>query len=146
MPEISIRDCELEDFDEVLPLLTQLWPDLEPDPAASREVFVNLLEADCCFVTCAVLEGRVVGFCDFNTRHSLWQRGRLAYVDELVVEESFRGRGIGAALLDGVARKARELGCARIELDSAFHRTEAHRFYEGRGWERRAFLFGRDLA
>lgn len=146
MPEVLIRDCELEDFEEVLPLLGQLWPDLELDPAASREVFGRVLEADDCCAMCAVAEGRVVGFCGFNVRHSLWQQGKLAYVDELVVEEGFRGRGIGAALLERAARKARELGCARIELDSAFHRAGAHRFYDGLGWERRALLFSKNLA
>jgi GNAT superfamily N-acetyltransferase len=146
VPDVLIRDCEPEDFEEVLPLLCQLWPDLELDPAVSREVFCRLLEAEECFVMCAVAGGRIVGFCDFNVRHSLWQQGRLAYVDELVVEESFRGRGIGAALLERAALMARDLGCARIELDSAFHRAEAHGFYDNQGWERRALLFSRNLA
>jgi glucosamine-phosphate N-acetyltransferase len=146
VPEVLIRGCELEDFEEVLSLLGQLWSDLELDAAASREVFGRLLEKDNCVLTCAVAEGRVVGFCDFNVRHSLWKQGKLAYVDELVVEEGFRGRGVGAALLAEAARQTRELGCARIELDSALHRAEAHRFYDGLGWERRALLFGKDLA
>ncbi len=106
VPEVLIRGCELEDFEEVLSLLGQLWSDLELDAAASREVFGRLLEKDNCVLTCAVAEGRVVGFCDFNVRHSLWQQGKLAYVDELVVEESFRGRGIGAGSA-GAKRRGR---------------------------------------
>ena len=38
-----------------------------------------------------------------------------------------------------------ESGCASIELDSAFHREDAHRFYESQGFENRAFLFSKSL-
>lgn len=36
--------------------------------------------------------------------------------------------------------------CATLESkDSAFHRRDAHRFYEQMGFERRAYLFSKEL-
>ena len=46
-------------------------------------------------------------------------------------------------LLERLASLARERGCRAMELDSAFHRVEAHAFYEKLGFEKRAFLFAK---
>jgi len=32
-----------------------------------------------------------------------------------------------------------------VELDSAFHRIESHRFYENLGFQKRAFTFSKEL-
>lgn len=38
-----------------------------------------------------------------------------------------------------------EMGCKKIELDSGFPRDKAHKFYEKIGFEKKAYLFSRDL-
>jgi len=43
--------------------------------------------------------------------------------------------------LNAIIAIAKERGCTRIELDSAFHRKEAHQFYERNGFGNRAYLF-----
>jgi GNAT superfamily N-acetyltransferase len=51
------------------------------------------------------------------------------YVDDLVTAEQWRSHGYGRLLneyLVGVAKKER---CTSVQLDSATHRTQAHRFY-----------------
>ena len=48
-------------------------------------------------------------------------------------------------MLEAMISSAKERGCAPVELDSAFNRTEAHAFYERRGFENRAFLFSKLL-
>lgn len=54
---------------------------------------------------------------------------RKLYVDDLVTAASQRGRGVGAALLSELYRRAREAGCTAIDLDSGTAREDAHRFY-----------------
>lgn len=36
-------------------------------------------------------------------------------------------------------------GCKRIELDSGFHREQAHKMYEHIGFNKRAFLFSKEI-
>ena len=55
--------------------------------------------------------------------------GRHLYVDDLVTDERGRSRGHGRELLAWLAVRARELGCATLELDSGVQRAAAHRFY-----------------
>jgi ribosomal protein S18 acetylase RimI-like enzyme len=88
---------------------------------------------------------RVVGLGSLTVKDNLWQEGKIAYIEEIVVHEDLRGKGIGTQLLEQLVRSAKEAGCRRVELDSAFHRKEAHGFYERHGFENRAFLFSKVL-
>jgi len=63
----------------------------------------------------------------------------------MVVDESCRGTGIGSSLLEKASDIARLSGCKKIELDSGFPREKAHKFYEKLGFEKRAYLFSKDL-
>jgi GNAT superfamily N-acetyltransferase len=63
-----------------------------------------------------------------------WIKSR---IDEVVVDESARGRGVGEALVEGALEVARQRGAQIAELQSA--RTEAresaHRLYERLGFK-----------
>jgi GNAT superfamily N-acetyltransferase len=71
--------------------------------------------------------------------------GRVLYVDDLVTRESARGRGYGTVLMDWLAARARELGCAQLHLDSGTQRLAAHKLYHRVGMSISAFHFSRDL-
>ena len=142
----TVRRCRPEDFDGVVELLRQLWPDRPLDIVALRDVFRRGLESDRQAYLCAAdADGKLVAFGSLSMRNSIWQQGWLANVDELVVDQASRGRGVGTAMLDRLADTAREMGCRQIELDSALHRKEAHAFYESRGFERISYLFTKSL-
>jgi len=42
-------------------------------------------------------------------------------------------------------KDSKDKGLKRLELDSAFHREQAHEFYLKLGFEKRAFLFSYPL-
>jgi predicted N-acetyltransferase YhbS len=66
-------------------------------------------------------------------------------ITALVVAAEQRGRGIGERLVEGVAAFAREHRCAGIEITSAEHRGEAHRFYRRLGFSRTSVRFFRGV-
>jgi glucosamine-phosphate N-acetyltransferase len=142
---VVLRRAVLADFPAVLRLLGQLWPDQELDAARLGEAYRRGVEAADQEYLVAEGDGRVVGFASLCLLNSLWQAGNLGHIMELVVDEESRGRGIGTQLLEALIARAKERGCARIELDSAFHRAEAHRFYESRGFVRRAYWFSKPI-
>lgn len=47
--------------------------------------------------------------------------------------------------MERITEIAKENSCKRIELDSAFHRKNAHGFYKSIGYEIRAYLFSKTL-
>lgn len=78
----------------------------------------------------AVSADRIVGFCTVYVDIESVRFGRRAWVEDLAVDPGFRSRGIGKLLLDRAKDWARYQGAARLALDSAESRTDAHRFYE----------------
>jgi len=142
---IQTRECRAEDFDSVVVLLGQLWPGKQLDPVALRRVYDRSLASDQQLYLCVESGKRVVGFGSLSIKSNLWSEALVGYVDEMVVDEAHRGRGIGKQILDCLILWARERGCNRIELDSAFHRKDAHAFYERQGFQSRAYLYSKLL-
>ena len=142
---IHIRLADPNDFDELLVLFRQLWPTKTIIAEQLRAVFLKVIATPYKQYFCALLDGHVVGLAAISFKDNLWQEGVIAYVEELVVLDSVRGRGIGTKLLEHLFALAREHQCKRIELDTAFHRLDAQRLYERVGFEKRAFLFSKVL-
>jgi glucosamine-phosphate N-acetyltransferase len=136
----------MNDFGQVYELLCQLWPESTIPKASMRATLACALKSKRNRYLCAVDGDAVVGFCSMNLRESLWQQGWLAYIDELVVDQAYRGRGIGTALLLKALDYAKKKGCTRVELDSALHRKAAHRFYINLDFEKRAYTFSKALS
>jgi ribosomal protein S18 acetylase RimI-like enzyme len=76
-------------------------------------------------------------------------------LENVAVDPTYQGRGIGRALLDLAERRARELGLPAVELFTHSLMTENQQIYEGRGYVRTAqvdeegfnrFYYRKDLA
>lgn len=143
--ESTIREAALQDFKGVFPLLKQLWPSLSLDFNKLENIFKKGIESNSQrYIVCTV-ENNLVGFCSLTIKNNLWQAGNLAHIDELVVDELHRGKGYGKQLIDSITKIAIENNCKRIELDSAFHRSKSHSFYESIGYEKRGYLLSKLL-
>lgn len=92
---------------------------------------------------CAEIDGKVIGLCSLVIRESLWVEGLIGHINELIVDESLRRMKIGTELLEAIITAAKKKECKRIELDSAFYREDAHKFYEREGFTKRAYLFSK---
>ena len=79
--------------------------------------------------------GRVVGWLHIAARAQLTEES-CAEVLGLVVDESARGAGVGAALLEAAEAWARTAGCANVRVRSRVERERAHRFYQRAGFAR----------
>ena len=59
----------------------------------------------------------------------------------MVVEEKYRSKGVGKQLMEACMAKAKAAGCYKVMLASSKHRTRAHKFYRGLGFEEDALSF-----
>ena len=142
---LTIRDLTINDLDNLINLLHQLWPGKAIHKKAVKTIIIKGINNNHQFYYCATLDDKIVGFCSLTLKNNLWTEGTLGNIDELVVDENYRNKGIGKELLLHIERLAQKLNCTRMELDSAFHRSEAHVFYEHIGFEKRAYLFSKSL-
>lgn len=127
--EIHLAQNEAE-VAACFPVLVQLRPHLDAGAFPGQ---VRRLEESHGYLLAALFhEGAVRAVAGFRIAESLaW--GRYLYVDDLVTDAPFRGRGCGGRLLEWLIQRAREAGCDELHLDSRVERTEAHRLYEGHG-------------
>jgi GNAT superfamily N-acetyltransferase len=143
--DLSIRNFETSDFDQVFELLKQLWSYKELDYDGMKKMLDHNLTSPDHFYIVAAHGPRVIGFCSLTVKHNLWLQDLLGNVDEMVVDENYRGQGIGKKLMQRITEIAVQNNCKQLELESSFHREKAHTFYEELGFEKRAFLFSKPL-
>lgn len=143
--KITTRDAKNEDFGTVLSLFYQLQPNKELRPNDLMKVFSRGIQQETDHYFCAEADGKVIGFCALYLANNFWQEGTIAYIYAMIVDNCFRGNGIGTSLLEKAIAFANEKRCKKMELDSGFPREKAHKFYEKIGFEKRAYIFSKDL-
>jgi len=74
------------------------------------------------------------GVCQLRFRHGVWWAGEDCWLEDLYVRESARGTGLGRALAQAALDRARERGCARVQLDVAEGNAAARALYESLGF------------
>lgn len=84
---------------------------------------------------CLVVEadGGLVAFALFFTNYSTFLGKPGLYLEDLYVQPAYRGRGIGKALLEHLARLANRRGHGRFEWSVLDWNTQAIGFYERMG-------------
>lgn len=85
-------------------------------------------------VIIAELDGTPVGFALFFYNYSTWEGRSGLYLEDLFVEESARGHGLGLALMRELARIALVRGRARIDL-SVLDWNPTREFYQRLGFQ-----------
>lgn len=130
---MEIRPATPADADRVAGLLTQLgYPGTEK---FIQEKVVELSRHPDAVLAVAAERGEVLGFISLHFIPQLGLAGAFARISYLCVDESARGKGIGARLVSYCERLARDRGCDRIELHCHSCRERAHRFYQGQGYQ-----------
>lgn len=80
-----------------------------------------------CYV--AEMDDGIVGIALYYWRYSTW-KGRCLYLEDIVVRENLRGKGIGKALFEKLYEVARENKCALITWQVLDWNESAISFYK----------------
>ena len=141
----NIHYCKKEDFEPVYSLLKQLWPKKNLLKDVAQGLFLKSINTTNKVQICYKYKGKIVGFCSMSITQNFSQQGEKACIDDLIVDENYRKKGIGLKLITEIILIARFRGCKRIELNSYFDRKKSHAFYEDLGFENHAYLFSKVL-
>jgi len=137
---ITIDPAVADDIDALVKLLALLFSieqDFTPDDAAQR-YGLELLLGDSpraqVFVA-RTADRQVVGMVSAQLVISTAVGGASAWIEDLVVSEAFRGRGVGQALLGNAREWAAANGARRIQLLADAGNIPALRFYQHLDWQ-----------
>ena len=122
-----------EATDELVEAFTRLLPQLAPGRSAPT---LGELDAAVSAPGTTVLVARD-GDAIVGTLTLLLYRipsGLRGWIHDVVVDESSRGQGAGAALVDEAMRLAEAAGVASVHLTARAHREAAHRMYRRLGF------------
>jgi GNAT superfamily N-acetyltransferase len=78
-------------------------------------------------------ESTPIGFALFYRSYSTWIGQPLLFLEDLFVDEKYRGSGTGFGLIKRLAEIARERGYSRLEWRVLDWNKPAHRFYRAIG-------------
>ncbi|MFE9577458.1 GNAT family N-acetyltransferase [Nocardia sp. NPDC006044] len=140
MDEIIFRSATIDDLpalvamlaDDALGSVRESTDDLSPYRAAFAEIDNDPRQE----LVVAERHGAVVGTAQLSILPGLARRGSVrAQIEAVRVDRPLRGNGLGAQLIEECIRRAREYGCALVQLTSHGSRTDAHRFYGKLGFE-----------
>jgi GNAT superfamily N-acetyltransferase len=81
------------------------------------------------------ITGKVIGTLQISYITNMSHKGaKRAMIEGVHVEESLRGQGIGAFMIQWAITEAKVNGCRFVQLTSNKQRKDAHRFYERLGF------------
>lgn len=132
---LQIRPMREEDYQDVFRLYRQLLRTTANvngtcDEREFSRIFKNFLGAEDREAYVATVINHVIGFVTMYYLDVLHYSGQVASMQELVVTEEFRGRGVGQALVDFVKKKANERHCNGLEVATDLWQGGAKSFYE----------------
>jgi ribosomal protein S18 acetylase RimI-like enzyme len=134
----SIRSATRTDIPALLELLGELFSievDFTPDSAKQERGLKMLLDrGEQACVLVAIESGRVVGMITAQVLVSTAEGADVALIEDLVVTQAARGRGIGHNLLGAMQEWCADRGLARMQLLADQHNTPAQEFYRRQRW------------
>jgi len=84
-------------------------------------------------VLIAEVDRKAAGFALFFPNYSTWEGKPGLYIEDIFVDETMRGTGLGRKLIAAVAKIAHSRGCARIDL-AVLNWNPARGFYNRLGF------------
>jgi GNAT superfamily N-acetyltransferase len=127
----TIRSPRIDDYKKMADLAGQLGY-----PSAEEEIRLRIkrMKDDDHAVFVAELEtGQILGWVGMYIFRSV-ETDHCTFISGLIVDETFRSRGIGKVLLKAAEEWARRRGCHTICVSSNVIRSCAHVFYLGNGF------------
>lgn len=118
MNELQFRYAERKDTALILRFIKELaaYEKLENEVVATEEILEEwLFDKQKAEVIFATVDNKEVGFALFFHNFSTFLGRAGIYLEDLYVQEKYRGHGYGKALLQKLAQIAVERGCGRLE-------------------------------
>ena len=137
MDSFEIKILPKEKIFDIIPLLSQLN---ESTPEAIlKERLLEMVEQN---YECIVMYDKlkIIGICGiwYMTRQYI---GKSMEVDHVVIDNTYRSKGLGRVLFDWIYEHVKSKGCEASELNAYVNNPKSHKFYHNEGYNIYGFHF-----
>ena len=139
---MQIREMSLQELDLAYPLVKELrsalsyeaYEDLIYEMRHEEYKMFGIFEKD-----------QLITYSGFKVQVNLYHQ-RHIYVDDLVTKKEYQFQGYAKEMLNYIYDYAKVNMCQRVVLSSGFERKDAHHLYEKQGFEKKSFVFVKEIA
>ncbi|RSK30271.1 GNAT family N-acetyltransferase [Hymenobacter metallilatus] len=124
LPQVLSLIQELAEYEKAPQEVTNTLADMQRDGFGPEPIFGFFVAED--------TTSHIVGIALYYTAYSTW-KGRMLYLEDLVVTEALRGTGLGKRLFDTVVAEARHTGAKRLKWQVLEWNEPAIGFYKKLG-------------
>lgn len=140
-----VRTASTDDFQDIVRLYRQLNPDdLVIKDGSDREMYDTILASSWLHIFVLELEGIIVATAYLNVIPNITREvSPYAIIENVVTEETQRGKGFGKHLMREVLNFAWKSNCYKAILQTGSKKKATHEFYKACGFikgERFAFV------
>lgn len=104
-------------------------------PVITQQELQQILSSPCSHLYVLLFEERIIGMATLCTY--LCPTGRKAWIEDVVVDSAFRGKGLGKLLVNNIMDVVNQQGSTTLMLTSRPSRIEANHLYQNLGFEKR---------
>jgi len=131
--EPVIRDATYGDSTGIVRLIRGLSETPAQENPLTETYVRGYLDAPNSRILLAVRGERVIGLLSYSVRPDLFHAAPCCFIEELVVDASERGKGIGTELMRALLARTDKEDCAEVSLTVMPENTSAQRFYRRLG-------------
>lgn len=132
----QIDNAVLQAFEKLIPQLTG-----ETERYPTREELEKIIKSDDSFVFIAKENDEILGTLTLIFYYI--PSGKKAWIEDVVVDESARGKGVAVSLINHALEIALQNGIEKVDLTSRPFREAANKLYQKLGFKQRETNFYR---
>jgi GNAT superfamily N-acetyltransferase len=137
--ELTIEQASSADIPAMVGLLAALFSieqDFKPDTERQIRGLAGVLASpNACIMLARSAQGEAIAMCSAQLVFSTAEGAHSAWIEDMVVHEAWRGRGIGRQVLQAVLAWASERGATRAQLLADLDNQPALDYYQHLGWQ-----------
>jgi ribosomal protein S18 acetylase RimI-like enzyme len=130
---IIIRPAVEQDSVSIERLISELAESIGETSPISAQYVTQYLETPGGFILLAEKSRQVVGLLSYSIRPNLYHAADSCLIEEFVVRQSERGKGIGGELLEALFQQLASQNCAEVSVTTMPDNQKAIDFYKAHG-------------
>lgn len=137
---VEIRIATNADLDQLIGLLNDLFtqdiefePNYEVQKSGLEKIINNPAIGE---ILVLQMDHKVIGMVSLLYSISTALGGKVAILEDMIIDKNYRGKGLGKQLLQEAINFSMKRNCLRITLLTDFNNDIAIKFYEGFGFKK----------